>query len=215
MRTSLMKQLCTVGLAVAAAAVPAFAQAPSSTGANVSGGQDQSWQVQYTNTGAPSGSGFFNAFVVQNPPGVWQPNTASYQWISAASSGSLGLPSTYTYMTTFDLTGFNPNSAALVFQCAVDNNFISVSLNGTATTASCGSGATTNFQFGSAQTLSSGFLPGVNTLSVNSSGDGTTDGLVLSVVRFTATPTTVPEPGSLALLGTGLIGLVPTLRRKR
>lgn len=213
-----MKRLGTLGFAVgvAAAAVPASAQAPSSTGANVSGGQDQSWQVQYTNGNAPSGSGFFNAYVVQGAPGVWETDTGAYQWISAAPDGSIGPNSNYTYQTTFNLTGYDPNSVSLVFRCAVDNNFVSFSLNGTLTNASCGDGNSSGFKFGSAQTLSSGFVAGVNTLSVNSTGDGSTDGFIMSVDRFSASPvTTTPEPGSLALLGTGLVGLVPTLRRRK
>jgi len=97
----------------------------------------------------------------------------------------------------------------------VDNNFVSFSLNGTVTTASCGSGNTTNFKFGSAQTLSTGFVGGVNTLSINVTGDGATDGFIMSVDRFNASQSTVPEPSSMALLGTGLVGLVPVLRRRK
>lgn len=215
-----MKRLGAFGLALGlvAAASPALAQGPASTGASVSGSppQDQNWQVQYTNSSAPVGSGFFNAFVVQSPPGVWQSNTSSYKWISAASNGSLGVnPTTYAYQTTFDLTGYDPNSVSLVFRCAVDNIFVSYALNGTAYTTGCGS-QTNSFQFGPVQTLSTGFVSGTNTLTFNSSGDGTTDGLIVSIDRFSGqATTTTPEPSTMALLGTGLFGIVPMLRRRK
>lgn len=60
--------------------------------------------------------------------------------------------------------------------------------------------------------LSSGYNGQVDQVVVN----GTNGQFVMDDVTFgAATITTTPEPGSLALLGTGLVGLVPMLRRKR
>lgn len=191
----------------------ASAQGPVSTGKVVNNGKDQNWSATYTNTAGTTT--LANAFVVTTPPSPpWLANVpGSYQWISGASNGSVGGgPVSYTFGTTFGLGSYTPSSVTLVFRCAVDNGFVGYSLNGgPQASAGCGSSAN-SYQFGSPQTLSAGFVSGTNTLTFYSTGDGQTDGLVVSVDRFSGT-STVPEPSSLALLGTGLMGLVPVIRR--
>ena len=198
-------------VAVVAAPSTASAQFPVSTGANVTGGVDQSWLVSL------NGGSFFNAFVVTSPPSPpWQPNTGSYSWISAAASGTVGPASSYVFRQTFNLSGYDPLSFGIDFRCAHDNFGGSYSINGGgAVTGGCG--ADNTFVFGGSQTLGSGFVAGNNTLDFFMSGDGTTDGLLVSIDAVRATPVgdVVPEPATMGLLATGLIGMAAARRRRK
>ena len=201
-----------LGLGLAIAAVPAHAQAPGSTGV------DPTWLLSWESAlyGNSSG-GFFAAAIVTSPPGAWEPSTASYQWIGANASATLdpaggdGAPNyVYTFRNLFDLSAFDASTFSLVFRCARDNELITYSLNGVARGENCGTG----FQFGPSQVLAGGFIEGTNTLDFTVTGDGTTDGLLVSIDQASQVSVT-PEPASLALLATGLLGVVGVVRRKR
>jgi hypothetical protein len=137
-------------------------------------------------------------------------NTLS-RWIGPGNDGDLNGPAgTYVYRTTFDLTGLNPATASLLIGWSTDNNGLDVALNGASL------GQTTSFtQFSagfSVFAVTSGFLPGVNTLDfwVNN-GSGPT----ALRVEAAGTADPIPEPGSLLLLGAGLaaLGLLRARRR--
>lgn len=208
-----------VGLLVAGLSAPAIAQGPVSTGTALNAGRDMKWQVA-VGTGA-----FVDAFLVTNNPG-WVgfsgPQTA--RWISFNSGASNPGGSPYRFRTTFDLSGLDPTTASLTYRCAVDNNFFGYVLNGGAAVGG-GAGGTGGgicgviSGFGATQTINSGFVSGVNTWEFDVTGDATTDGLIVDVQSFTASPlnsTAAPEPGTTAMLATGLLGLVGfTLRQRR
>lgn len=187
------------------------AQGPFSTGQNFLGSTDLSWEVSFNGTGL-YGDPFSQAALVTSPPGVWQPNTTSYRWISAQSNASVGYSAFYWFRTTFNLTGFDPSTASLQFRCAKDNDQGTYRLNGGSFIAGdCGTG----FQFGSTQTINTGFVAGNNILEFHVTGDGVTDGLLVSIDSFSADEVgVVPEPATVGLLATGLLALGVGARRK-
>ena len=114
-------------LAVAAFALPLSggAQGPVSTGANVSSGVDTRWEVAFRQGG--DFGAFFDAFVVDPIPGVWEPNTLLYRWIGATPNGSLGGgPTDYIFRLLFDASV----GSRFAFRCATDNVFGGYRLNG-------------------------------------------------------------------------------------
>ena len=188
---------------------------PANTGAsgNVNSSfQDAMWQVS-TDGGVTWGT----AYQVQNKPAVWQANTPQYSWISATSTGSGG-GGNYYFRTSFNLTGYDPTTATMTFQCAIDNYPVVnsyYSLNGGAYGGSCGS-TYNGYQFAGVNSVTSGFLPGNNTLTFHFTGDSVTDGLVVGDMTLSASAVTAtPEPASMMLLATGLAGIFAAVRRRK
>ena len=107
----------------------------------------------------------------------------------------------FVFRQTFDLTGYDPNTADLKFQWAADDSgqgfadrgtwTPKYSLNGGSLVAGTWPGGD-SYSFGPTADLSSGFVPGLNVIDFYVEGNGTTDGFALNPISFTATPS--PNP---------------------
>ncbi len=157
--------------------------------------------------------------IVSSIPPVYVPNSSISQWISLDADNTqlvgyaVGI---YTYETTFDLAGFDANSAVLTGRFAADD-IAQIFLNGQDTGFSTGPGGWTTFHLFSA---ASGFTAGINSLQfvVNNDGGGPS-GLRVEVsgeADFEAPPATdVPEPSTLPVLCTALAAIVYLRRRSK
>ncbi|MBA3972950.1 MAG: hypothetical protein C0504_01880 [Candidatus Solibacter sp.] len=212
-------KLMVLTLAVASLATAMPIVGLYSTGMNVSGGVDQSWQL---------GGG--NAYVTQDgqfPFGAWVANDANAKWVSPQANyvgGGGALLSdangVYTYTTTFDLTGYDPTTANFNFTIAADDRINSVYLNSNQLVGVIGpyAGGAMSGPFGPG--VGNGFVAGLNTITVsvqNMGGDvGNPTGLRLEVLNSDVEMLqAIPEPATFALVGLALAALPLVRRRKR
>jgi hypothetical protein len=108
---------------------------------------------------------------------------ADARWIYLTNAANLGQDwGTYEYMTTFDLTGYDPDTAVLSGQWALDQDG-SIYLNGNLV-------ATLPDQNWNNQltpfSLASGFVPGANTLAFYVRHPDGGDGMIVSAASLTA-----------------------------
>jgi hypothetical protein len=198
-----MKNYLRITALLALAALPAAAATFTiyNTGQGPEGLADPNWTL--------SGGTAYVTIDGQFPFGPWLANSVDSNWISPhpsyASSSSNDVPGTYTYSTTFDLTGLNPGTASLSFVVAADDEVTDVLLNG----VSQGVAHVGFSGFSGLFTLNSDFIGGINTIAfvTNNAGSvNTPTGLRVEFSDATADALSgVPEPSSIALLGFGAI----------
>jgi hypothetical protein len=79
----------------------------------------------------PAGPSSLNAYVTQNRPGIWVPNTSTALWISPSASELPGdARGPYTYETDFQITGFVPANASLTAKISASFLLGAIILNG-------------------------------------------------------------------------------------
>ena len=205
MRKSVLMHAAAIAAGCMVAASPLMAQ--NNTGAGLApGATDPNWSVSWS--GPTSGSG--SAVEVSSPPGAWANTSPTSYWISTNSTASLpdgtgDNAHRYAYTWT---TSFTPSSTSpLLMTVWTDNFFQSFTFNSNTTTVALDP-SPGDFSQPTPRTFLLDPVNSSNSLTINSMGDGQTDAINVSF-------TTTPEPSSMALLGTGLIGLVPMVRRKR
>jgi hypothetical protein len=145
---------------------------------------------------------------------AWAINTTTSAWIGPVNGAATGAPGSYVYTTTFDLTGFDPNSANITGTWWADNTGTKIRLNSTdlaLTTPGFSQASASRFN------ITSGFIAGANTLSffvTNTTNAPSPTGLQVELSgNADLASTAVPEPSEL--LGTTLaFGSIVLLRRK-
>ena len=166
-----------------------------------------------------------NTYVVNNswpiaPAGPWMANNSVSQWIShRPDAANITNGGHYIFRTTFDLTGYNTDTALLTGRWASDNTGLDILINGIST-GNSNPGQFTSF---SSFSIADSFIDGLNTLDFivhnipfppnsPSLGGSNPSGLRVELGGI-AEPSPVPEPTTMMLTGSGIVALI-FIRRK-
>ena len=152
--------------------------------------------------------------------GPWLNNTDTSKWIGPYANLQSAPEGTYEYTLQFDLTGLIPSTVEITGQFATDNpGYIYVNDEYTEETNSDKSPVEDMFRTWTDFALNSSnssFNSGLNTLMFQvenwPDGSGNPTGLR---VEMTGTADVIPEPFSMAFLGSAFVGVVACRLRKR
>lgn len=194
------------------------------------GASDPNWTASWTELlGGSSNGSLPNAYIPTSIPSApWQPNTGLIggpNWISAWSNASAtgyrtgDNASNYEYTFTTDVAASGLYSLSLGW----DNKLVGIFQNNVLLFGP--SNLSSFCRDGDGLFPSSAFPNCTDTIQLNLSagnplvfkllGDGTTDGLFVGFDSVDLPKDVTPEPGTMTLLATGLVGLVGAGVRKR
>jgi hypothetical protein len=206
-------------LAAAAAMSAALCAAPISIFGTGGGLVNPAVDPNWTLVSGPLGSGTLTVIADDDPIfSYWSSNGPTARWVSPSGAGLNAPPGDYSFMTTFDLTGFLESTASLSGTYFADDTVTDILINGVSLGISGG-----DYVNPTAFTINCSIfcIAGVNTLEfmvTNSYTFDTPFGLMVDISGTAdSDPAAVPEPSTLAMLGAGctLFGFVRVRKRKK
>jgi hypothetical protein len=181
--------LVFMGATSALPAGPAFYNTGvDSNGQQLAGGSlDPHYQMRQVSVGAYTGNPNWTNAVAMDTSITWsqwiRPSDA--RWIYVADAANLGQDwGTYEFMTTFDLTGYDPSTAVLAGKWAIDQ-YGTIYLNGSLVATLPDGNWNNNL---TSFSLTSGFLPGTNILTFSVRFPDGGDGMIVSEASLSASP---------------------------